>query len=235
MSAAERDGPIVALVPMRHHSERVPGKNYRELAGRPLYGYILEALQHVPEVAQIVVDTDSPTIREGVARQFPSVRILDRPEDLRGDAVPMNEILVHDAGQVRAGMYLQTHSTNPLLRPATVSRAIAAFRSAPDHDSLFTVTRVQARLWSGDGKGINHDPGELRRTQDLPAVFLENSCLYLVERTVLLARRNRLGRNPLLFAVDGAEAWDIDEELDLKIAECLLRDRDRREAQGGAP
>ncbi|MGH2627071.1 MAG: cytidylyltransferase domain-containing protein [Anaerolineales bacterium] len=234
MTAAERGGPIVALVPMRHHSERVPGKNYRPVAGRPLYVYILEALQQVSEVSQIVVDTDSPTIRDGVAERFPSVRILDRPESLRGDAVPMNDILVHDAEQVPAGLYLQTHSTNPLLQPATIGSALAALRASPDHDSLFAVTRLQARLWSAEGRPINHDPGELLRTQDLPAVFLENSCLYLVERTALLSRRNRLGQNPLLFAIDPAEAWDIDEEFDVTIAECLIRDRQRRMAQGGA-
>lgn len=233
MGEGDKGGPIVALVPMRHHSERVPGKNYRPVAGKPLYAYILDVLHQVPEVSQIVVDTDSPTIRDGVAERFPSVRILERPEELRGDAVPMNDILVHDAGQVPAGLYLQTHSTNPLLRPATITRAIAAFRAAPDHDSLFSVTRVQARLWSPEGRPINHNPAELLRTQDLPAVFLENSCLYLVGRTDLLARRNRLGRNPLLFPIDAAEAWDIDEELALKIAECLLQDRERGRAQGG--
>ncbi len=233
MDESDKAGPIVALVPMRHHSKRVPGKNYRPLAGRPLYAYILDVLHQVPEVSQVVVDTDSPTIREGVAEQFPLVRILERPEGLRGDAVPMNDIMIHDAGEVPAGLYLQTHSTNPLLRPATISRAIAILRAAPDHDSLFSVTRIQARLWSAEGRPMNHNPAELLRTQDLPAVYLENSCLYLVGRTVLLARRSRLGQNPLLFPIDEAEAWDIDEELDVKIAECLLQDRDRGTAQGG--
>jgi len=235
MGESEKAGPIVALVPMRHHSERVPGKNYRLVAGRPLYAYILDVLSQVPELSQIVVDTDSQTIREGLADKFPSVRILERPEALRGDYVPMNDILVHDAGKVPAGMYLQTHSTNPLLRPATISRAIAALRAAPDHESLFSVTRVQARLWSAEGIPINHNPAELLRTQDLPPMFLENSCLYLVGREDLLTRRNRLGRNPLMFPLDAAEAWDIDEEFDLKVVECLLRERGRRPSIGGEP
>ena len=56
---------IVALVPMRHSSERVPGKNYREMAGKPLYFHILTTLQAVPEIAEVVVDTDSPEIMAG--------------------------------------------------------------------------------------------------------------------------------------------------------------------------
>ena len=53
---------IVALVPMRHDSVRVPGKNYRPIAGKPLYHHILETLLACPEITQVVVDTDSPVI-----------------------------------------------------------------------------------------------------------------------------------------------------------------------------
>jgi CMP-N-acetylneuraminic acid synthetase len=173
---------LVALVPMRHASERIPGKNYREVAGRPLYAYILESLLGCPEIELIVVDTDSPPVREGVAKAFPEVRLLDRPEDLRAADIPMNQIIAHDVTVVPAELYLQTHSTSPLLRPATISAAIQAFRNAPDHDSLLSVTALYARLWSPEGEPINHDPGRLLRTQDLPPVYLENSCLYVFRR-----------------------------------------------------
>jgi len=66
---------IVALVPMRHQSVRVPGKNYRDLAGKPLYHHILNILQAVPELDGILVDTDSPVILEGLSRDFPEVDI----------------------------------------------------------------------------------------------------------------------------------------------------------------
>ena len=224
---AWRTGTIVALVPMRHHSERVPEKNYREMAGQPLYAHILNVLQGCPELDRIVVDTDSPVIRKGITQRFPKIQILERPPELRGDNVPMNEILVYDASQVPADLYLQTHSTNPLLRPETISRALHALRSSREHDSLFSVTRLQERLWTAGGDAVNHDPELLVRTQDLPATYLENSCLYLVGREVLLARKNRIGRHPLLFPIDPAEAWDIDEELDMQIAECLLQARSR--------
>jgi CMP-N-acetylneuraminic acid synthetase len=215
---------------MRHRSERVPGKNHRMVAGRPLYAYILETLSSCPEIDGIVVDTDSPPIREGVAREFPSVMLLDRPEHLRAGDVSMNDVLLHDVEQVPAEAYLQTHSTNPLLRPQTVSRAIDAFRKDREHDSLFSVTPVNVRLWSAEGAALNHDPKDLLRTQDLPLVYQENSCLYLFRREVFIERRNRLGRNPRLFAIDREEAWDVDEELDLKVVEALLQ---RRSGNGG--
>ena len=214
---------IAALVPMRHHSQRVPGKNYRPLAGRPLYQHILLSLMAVPEVDQIAVDTDSPTIIEGLQDEFPQVIILERPEHLRDDKIPMNEILAYDTGQIAADFYLQTHSTNPLLRSGTISKAVQALlTSFPAYDSLFSVSRLQTRLWDQLGRPINHNPAILLQTQDLPPVYEENSCIYIFTRANLLARRNRLGERPLMFPIDPAEAWDIDEELDFTIVNLLM-------------
>lgn len=214
---------IIALVPMRHHSQRVPGKNYRMLAGKPLFHHIIHTLMACPEIDQIVIDTDSPTIIESARRNFPAVHLLERPEHLRADDIPMNEILSYDTSQVQGDFYLQTHSTNPLLRPATISRAVQTLLAHyPAYDSLFSVTRLQTRLWDQLGRAINHNPAILLQTQDLPPVYEENSCLYLFTRQTLVARRNRLGERPMMFEIDAAEAWDIDEELDFAICEFLL-------------
>jgi CMP-N-acetylneuraminic acid synthetase len=217
---------IVALVPMRHHSQRVTGKNYRLLAGKPLFHHILHTLQTVPEISQIVVDTDSPVIAQGLSEHFPDVVYLERPEHLRADTIPMNEILLYDTSRVPADLYLQTHSTNPLLRAETVSKAIQTLlANFPAYDSLFSVTRMRTRLWDALARPINHNPNILLQTQDLPPIYEENSCIYLFTRQTLEQRRNRLGERPYLFEVDRAEAWDIDEELDFLIADLLLTHR----------
>jgi len=218
---------IVALIPMRHHSQRVPGKNYRPLAGKPLYRHIIETLLTVPEIAEILVDTDSPVIMDGLRADFPQVRVVERPEDLRGDTIPMNEILAHDTGLVEADFYLQTHSTNPLLRAETISKAIRSLTANyPAFDSLFSVTRLQTRLWNQLTQPINHNPAILLQTQDLPPVYEENSCIYIFRRETLLARRNRVGERPLMFVMDDPiEAWDIDELWQFTVAEILLQNR----------
>lgn len=217
---------LVALVPMRHHSQRVPGKNYRPLAGKPLFYHILETLLAVPAITRVVVDSDSQPVLDGLRRDFPQVIAIERPDSLRADDVPMNDILLHDTGQVQADFYLQTHSTNPLLRPETVARAIQTFLAAyPIRDSLFSVTRWQTRLYDQHGRAINHDPSVLLQTQDLPPVYEENSCLYLFTRQNLLRRHHRIGEHPILFEIDPAEAWDIDEEMDFEITDFLMRRR----------
>ena len=215
---------------MRHHSERVPAKNYRLFAGKPLYHHIVSSLLACPRISQVVIDTDSQTIREDVKNHFPQIRLLNRPEHLRDGAIAMNEVLLHDVSQVDADYYLQTHSTNPLLRTETISRAIQFFLdNRSRYDSLFTTTRLQVRLWDDQAKPLNHDPAILLRTQDLPPVWEENSCLYIFSRDTLEERHRRIGQSPFLFEIDRVEAWDIDEELDFEIAEYLYL---RRQEEG---
>jgi len=215
---------IVALVPMRHHSQRVPEKNYRPLAGKPLFQHILLALLTCPEIAQVVVDTDSPIILKDLEQNFPQVVRIERPEHLRADPLPMNEILAYDTSQVEADFYLQTHSTNPLLKSETISNAIQALAANyPAYDSLFSVTRLQTRLWDQLGRAINHNPAILLQTQDLPPVYEENSCLYLFTRDNLLKWHHRIGEKPLMFEIPAEEAWDIDEELDFTICDLLMK------------
>jgi CMP-N-acetylneuraminic acid synthetase len=216
---------------MRHHSQRVPGKNYRMLAGKPLFHHIVETLLSVPEIAEVVIDTDSEPVMDGLRQHFPQVKIIERPEALRADDVPMNDILIHDTAQVQADFYLQTHSTNPLLKPETVSRAIQLLlTNYPTYDSLFSVTRLQTRLYFQDGRAINHDPSVLIQTQDLPPVYEENSCLYIFTRENLLKRHHRIGEAPMMFEIDADEAWDIDEELDFAITDFLLRRKSQIES-----
>jgi CMP-N-acetylneuraminic acid synthetase len=170
-----------------------------------------------------VVDTDSKPVMAGLRKDFPQVTVLERPEALRADDMSMNEVLIYDTTKVEADFYLQTHSTNPLLKKETISKAIQKFLSNyPAYDSLFSVTRIQTRLWDESGNAVNHDPAVLLQTQDLPPVFEENSCLYIFNRDALLTNRNRLGDRPLMYEIAASEAWDIDEILDFEIVEFLM-------------
>lgn len=214
---------IAAIVPMRHESERVRGKNWRELAGRPLYAYILATLLECSEVDEVIVDTDSPVIRAGVEEQYPTVRLVERPEKLRGGHVPMNDVLLNDLTATDADLILQTHCTNPLLRAATISAALRTFLDAKGlYDSLFSVTEVRKRFWVDAQTPLNHDPDVLLRTQDLPPLYEENSCFYLFERATLASSGSRIGSRPLIFPINAAEAFDIDEEADWELVEMIV-------------
>lgn len=223
----------VAIVPMRHDSERVPGKNLRPFNGEPLFHRIVNTLLEADGITKVVIDTDSPTVKDQTATMFPTVEVLDRPDQLRGGHVPMTDVLQWDATQVRADWYLQTHTTNPLLRSETIAAALGRMaREAAAHDSLFSVTRRQTRLYSADGQPLNHDPNVLLRTQDLPPIYEENSNLYLFTADQI-ARGRRIGDRPILFEIAPLEALDIDVEADFILAEAL--DRHLTSGQGTTP
>ncbi len=215
---------ITAIVPMRHSSERVKGKNYRPFNGKPLFHYIIETLLSCPSITNVVIDTDSPTITQYAKANMPSVILLERPAHLRDGNIPMNDVLLNIINQVTSDFYLQTHSTNPLLSSDTIEDAIQFFlKNYPIYDSLFGVTRLQTRLWDGLARAVNHNPNILLRTQDLPPIYEENSCLYIFTQQILKDKHNRIGNRPYLFEIDRKEAIDIDEEIDFLIAELAYR------------
>ena len=217
--------PIVALVPMKAHSERVPKKNIRPFCGKPLFHWILTALSQSKYVERIAINTDSLEIAEDAMKHF-EVTIIERPERLLGDMFVANDLIAYDLSQLpREDFFIQTHSTNPLLRTETIDRAIEAFFNQTTHDSLFSVTPLYTRLYWPDGTPANHDPNDLIRTQDLEPIYEENSCLYIFSRQAFQKRENRLGESPMMFSIDRLEAVDIDDQSGFLLAEALMRVR----------
>lgn len=213
---------IVALVPMKSHSSRVKNKNIRDMAGKPLFYYILETLEQCKHISKIYVDTDSEVIRNNINKDFASMHIIPRPDHLTDDSVPMNDIIKYDLSQIEGDYFLQTHSTNPLLTSETIEEAIIFFLSHKEYDSLFSVTKVQKRFYDPNGKAVNHDPKTLLNTQDLSPLFEENSCIYLFTKKSFEIKQNRIGKNPYMFEINKLEAIDIDDEFDFVLVKSII-------------
>jgi len=217
---------IKALLFMKGHSERVPQKNIKPLCGRPLLHWILETLSRCRHIGEIVLNTDDQEIAR-LATEHYDVTIHMRPDYLL--TITSNEasqIMAHDLTITEGEHFLQTHSTNPLLKTETVDRAVEAyFANLDNHDSLFSVTPLQKRFFWENGQPINHDPLNMIKTQDLPFVYEENSCLYIFSRRTFENMGSRIGRRPMMFSMDPYESVDIDEPIDFAIAEALMAER----------
>jgi CMP-N-acetylneuraminic acid synthetase len=218
---------LVALLPMKAHSQRVPSKNFRDFAGKPLYRWILDTLLSLEEIDLVLINTDARGILEksGLV-ETDRVMLRERKPELCGDLVSMNLILRDDISAVPSSTFLMTHTTNPLLKAATIRGAIARFRAgvaSDSADSLFTVTKRQTRFYRADCSAVNHDPNKLLRTQDLEPWFEENSNLYLFTRDSFNSTNARIGAKPLLFETTKMESADIDDREDWDIAEALAR------------
>lgn len=219
---------ITAIVPMRHDSERVHGKNYRLCNGLPLYHWIIKSLLGSKLITSIVIDTDSKTILEDAQKHFPSVILNKRPEHLRSGHISMNAVIANTIINIDTDYILQTHSTNPLLSSSTIDKGLKLFlEKIKNYDSLFSVTKMQTRLWDNNNKPVNHDPKVLLRTQDLAPIYEENSCLYVFSKKLFLETNNRMSGNMMMYPIDCREALDIDEELDFEIAEFMLHKKNK--------
>ena len=214
---------IKALIFMKEYSERVPNKNIRDFCGKPLFYYILEALSKSKYIDEIIINTDSKKIAKN-AKEFFDVTIHMRPEYLlKINSNEANLIIEDDISKIDCEYFIQTHSTNPLLKTESIDKSIEDFFNQKEYDSLFSVTPYQTRLFFENGTPINHNPNELIKTQDLPFLYEENSCIYIFSKNSFLKNKNRVGKNPKLFPINKLEAVDIDEMEDFIFAEFLMK------------
>ena len=214
-------------MPMKGHSERVPNKNMKLFGGNPLFHAVMKTLTRSQYIQRIVINTDSQIIADNATQHFKKVDIVWRPESIRGDFVSMNKIIAYDIKKYSNDFFLQTHSTNPLLTYQTIDNAIKIFFASLDtYDSLFSVNRLQTRLYWENVKPVNHNLEILSRTQDLPPIFEENSNIYIFSKQSFQSSgNNRIGKKPQMFEINKMESIDIDEEQDFKMAEMIYLDR----------
>ena len=218
---------IVALLPMKANSERVKGKNFRNFCGKPLFRWILDTLLQVGEIDQVIINTDARHIlAQNGLTDTDRVKIRDRKPEICGDLVSMNLVLADDVANVKADIYLMTHTTNPLISADTIHGALEAFQAARAEgkaDSLFTVDKVQTRFYRADGSAVNHDPDNLIPTQQLEPWFEENSNLYIFTQDSFAKTKARIGKQPMMFEGPSFESIDIDTPQDWDFAVVAAR------------
>ncbi len=217
---------VYAIVPIKHHSSRINGKNFKLMNGKPLYHWILETLLTCEKIDKIFIDTDSDILLNSCDIKSDKIVIYNRPEHLRGDDMSVNKLLINIIEDLKldADIYLQTHVTNPLLKKETIQNAIATFVNNIDkHDSLFTAKTLYARLYDKDGKDINHDRFHLIPTQQLDPIYEENSCIYLFTKDSLIKHNARIGKNAMIFPMSTIESQDIDWIDDFILTEALMK------------
>ena len=218
---------VVALLPMKEHSERVPNKNLKQMNGVPLFYHVLLELGKSEHIASIIINTDSKKIIDLCSVDFPNVLCNERPDKICGDFVEMNEIIKYDLSVTDEEHFLQTHSTNPLLKETTISSAIEFyFDNLVKYDSVFSVNKLQTRLFNHNLYPLNHKKGEILRTQDLPILYEENSNFYIFSKSSFAtAENNRIGQNPFAYEMNKYEAIDIDNVEDFNFAEKIIKEQ----------
>lgn len=207
------------FIPIKAHSERVPGKNLRNLNGKKLYQYICEHALAANVFDDIYIDTNSDEVSTYAAEK--GFQVIDRKPELALNTANGNDLLVHHYLQFpEYDYYFQLFATAPYLQPASIKACFDKLTSSTVYDSCFTATKNHSFFWYA-GTPVNYRPGILPRSQDMPPVMEETTGLYGISKTALEKYRCRIGRNPYIFIVDKFQAVDINTEEDLKIAEYI--------------
>lgn len=215
---------MIAIVPLKRHSERVKDKNLRLFNGKPLYWYIFNTLFKTNGISKVYLTCDNHGLAQMVKSDFPKLEVLMRPEELIGDNITANALIGHVLSHVKGDHFLYTHATNPLLKAKTIEDALVTYHQLlPIYDSLMSVNKLQARLYSQWSFPINHDPHVIVPSQKLEPIFEDNSNMYMFNRDGF-EKNGRVGKNPFLYVMDRLESIDIDEEADFRIAEVISRE-----------
>lgn len=229
---------VVALIPARVGSKRVPGKNIRPLGGHPLIAYTIAPALQSGVFGAVVVSTDSDEIA-AIARHYGAEVPFMRPAELAGDTSPDIEWVeytlrtLRDRGRAYDCFGL-LRPTSPFRTPDTLRCAWETFLADRRVDSLRAVekcTQHPAKMWVVRHNrllpimpfGPEQQPWHSSQYQSLPAVYVQNASLEIAWSRVALDERTIAGETIVPFFTDELEGFDINNRFDWMVAEHLLQ------------
>lgn len=208
---------ILAVMPIKLHNERCPGKNIRLLGGKPLLQHELDNLKFTGLCDSVNVYCSDTAVIPFLPA---NVNFIKRPEHLDLSTSNFTQIFDSFIEIADADIYVYAHATAPFITVDTMRQCIEAVKSG-NYDSAFCAIKLQDYLWQ-DGEPLNFDASNLPRTQDLKPIYQETSGVYVFTKEVYRKYRRRIGKKPFIKEVSFKEAIDIDYPEDFDIAEALV-------------
>jgi len=216
---------ITAVIPVRKGSQRVRDKNLRPFAGTTLLENKIQMLLKVPEIEEIIVNTNSEAAIELIELEYAGTKVCAqrREEYYASSQCSGSEFFKHLGEVTDTDIFIYAPCTSPFVKPETVSKCIKKFLynlANNDYDCVSTVSSVKEFMWL-NGKALNYDPLNAPNSQNLPDVVALNFGTTVVKREDLIKNHNIIGKKPDFVITSDVEAIDIDTPLDFYIAEQM--------------
>jgi len=221
MSTLKENIKTVALIPLRGGSKSIPKKNIKEICGKPLCEWVIQAAVGSDEIDEVYVSTDSGEIRDVVENLNLGVNVIDRPVEHASDEATTESVMLHFMGQVEFDRIVTIQATSPLLKANDIDAALTQFKQ-DNLDSMVSAVRTKRFFWADDGTPINYVPAQRPRRQDFKGTLMENGAFYVTTREVLSNDNCRLGGKIGVFEMSESTAYEIDEPSDWEIVSNQL-------------
>ena len=207
---------IVAIIPARGGSRRLPKKNVLPLAGKPVIGHSIEHALRSPYVQRTLVSTENPEIA-AVARTH-GAEVVHRPAELARDNTTSEAVLLHALDTVKEtqgrdpDLVVFLQCTSPIRQPDDIRNAVQTLLEEKA-DSVFSATRFHWLIWRRTGHELfsyNYDYTHRQRDQELLDEFRENGSIYVFKPWVLRKFKNRLGGKIAMYEMGFWSSFQID-------------------------
>lgn len=200
----------LAVIPARGGSKGLPGKNIRDLNGKPLIAWSIEAALAADKIDRVLVSTDSDEIA-AVARRF-GADVLPRPAELATDEATTISVLMHVAEEVpEADTFIVLQPTSPLRHKGRIDECIKVYESG-DYDNLATGYYCKFQEFGSHNN---------MRRQDIQGFFYDDGNIYILDRAVV-ERGRWFGERIARYELSREETFEIDDEIDFAILETLM-------------
>jgi N-acylneuraminate cytidylyltransferase len=223
------------VIPARGGSKGIPGKNLKRIAGQPLIALTIHAARQAKHVQRVIVSTDDPAIA-AVAREH-GAEVVVRPAELSNDTASSESALLHalehleETEGYRPQLLVFLQCTSPLTEASDIDGTIQRLLDQAA-DSACSVAPFHYFLWRTHGTegadGINHDKRVRLRRQDREPEFLETGAVYVMRAAGFRSARRRFFGKTVLYETPAERVCEIDEPIDLQLAELRLRARARQ-------
>lgn len=230
-------GRIVAQIPARGGSKRVPSKNLRFLNGKPMISYAIECALQSKAIECIYVNTDSDVIAN--LATLCGVHVHRRPAALGSDTATGDDFTADFLQNISCDTLVMVNPVCPLVTSDDLRNALNAFAES-DCDTLITCAETQMQTFC-EGKAVNIDSdGPLAPSQENPVVQVLNWAVTIWDtRTYIQSYKEQksgyLGTKRLLFPIKPSHGHKISNEEDFQEAELLLRARRTAREETSAP
>ncbi|GAB3241343.1 cytidylyltransferase domain-containing protein [Mycolicibacterium hippocampi] len=219
---------VIAMIPLRGGSKGIPGKNIKNLHGKPLCYWVVHAAISSARISSVYVSTDSPEIMDVVNGFGLGVKLVERPARFASDEASTESVMLHFAEQVEFDTLVTIQATSPFLRADDLDTALIEYEEKR-YDSMLSVYHSHDFLWDANGQPLNYDPRMRPRRQEWHGAFVENGAFYITDGDVLAREKCRLGGLIGLYQMDKTDSLDIDTLDDFLLAEALMKQRKSRE------